>query len=161
VRRHAQTAIVLAGLLAVALSEGCQTPSTRPGDGAEQAWARCMLLIPLAYNDGAAVPAEVQTRLLDQLYTRFGGYTVAGAVAGAYRMADGSRADERSLAIWVAVPPERITEVRRAAAEIARELRQESVYFEVTRGTVEFVEPRDTERVYDVQRDRPAGDHVR
>jgi len=120
-----------------------------------------MLLIPLAYNDGAAVPAEVQTRLLDQLYARFGWYTMAGVVAGAYRMADGSRADERSLAIWVAVPPERIDEVRQAAAEIARELRQESVYFEVTRGTVEFVEPRDTERVYDVQRDRPAGDHVR
>lgn len=160
-RRRAQTAMVLAGWLAVALCGGCQTPSTRPGHGSVHAWAKCTLLVPLAYNAGTAVPADVQTRILDRLYTRFGGYTVAGTVDGTYRMADGSRAADRSLAIWVAVPPERIDEVRQAAAAVARELRQESVYFEVTRGTVEFVTPRNSERMYDVQRDRPAGDHVR
>ncbi len=102
---------------------------------------RCVLLIPLTYDDGMAVPGQTRVEIEDRLFERFGGYTVAGHVHGAYRMADGSRAEDESLDIWVAVPRERVGELRREVARIGRELRQESMYFEVDGTGVEFVRP--------------------
>ncbi len=100
---------------------------------------RCTLLIPLRYNDGAAVPDSELRRIEDRLLERFDGYTIAGRVRGAYRMADGTRAEDESLVVWVAVPQLRVAELREEAARIAGDLRQESIYFEHGDGIVEFV----------------------
>ena len=102
---------------------------------------KCVLLIPLRYNDGSEVSPDVITRILNGFYELFGGYSVAGTVKGAYRMKDGSRANDDSLEIWVVVDPNRIEDVRRRASEICKELLQESIYLEVLESDVEFVEP--------------------
>jgi hypothetical protein len=56
-------------------------------------------------------------------------------------MADGSMAYDPTLEIWVAVEPARIDEVKELARKLARTLKQESIWFEVTNSQVEFVEP--------------------
>jgi hypothetical protein len=131
--RRTGTAIASIIFLALTLA-GCQSAATRT-------LQKCTLLIPLAYNDGTAVPPTVLTSLQDRLFERFGGYTRAGTAEGAYRMADGSRADDRALVLWVAVPPNRVPDLRREVAGFARELRQESMYFEVSDAKVDFIPP--------------------
>jgi hypothetical protein len=98
-------------------------------------------LVPLSYNDGSPVPRAVFAEIENCLFERFGGYTVVGTVVGAYRMADRTRVEERSLMISVAVPEERVADLRRRVAGFARQLRQESMYFEVSDATVELVRP--------------------
>ena len=141
--RPAQTVTAGVAFLAIALA-GCRSaaPPRAAADRADsQALRKCTILIPLAYNDGTAVAPEVLASIKSRLFERFGGFTIAGTAEGTYRMADGSRADDRSLVLWVAVPPERVPELRGELAGFARELGQESMYFEVSGGTVEFVEP--------------------
>jgi hypothetical protein len=129
------TRIAFAGLTLLTLAlAGCQSADTHT-------FRKCTLLIPLAYNDGTAIPPTVLTSLQNRLFERFGGYTRAGTAEGTYRMADGSRADDRTLVLWVAVPPQRVPELRREVAGFARDLRQESMYFEVSDATVEFIAP--------------------
>jgi hypothetical protein len=99
---------------------------------------KCVLLVPLAYNDGEAVSAGTLAGITDRLFELYGGYTVAGRVSGAYRMPDGARAEDESLEIWVAVPRGRVDELRREVARFGLELRQERMYFEVA-GVVELV----------------------
>ncbi len=165
--RRALIVLVAAALL-VAMSSGCRSAApTHPEGGAccarraeapngaasshcpdasairagAAALRKCTILIPLAYNDGTPVPGDVLVQIENRLYERFGGYTVAGTVDGAVRMADGTRANDRSLVLWVAVPAERIDELRHEVAVLARELRQESIYFEISDGSVELVAP--------------------
>ena len=108
---------------------------------ASGALCKCVLLIPLRYNDGSAVSPDVLAGIQERLFTLYGGYTVAGRVNGAARMADGSRAEDESLEIWVAVPRQRVDELRREVGGFCLELCQESMYFEVTDGAVEFIGP--------------------
>jgi hypothetical protein len=56
-------------------------------------------------------------------------------------MADGSMAYDPSLEIWIAVDPDRIDEVKGLASKLARKLKQESIWFEITNSIVEFIEP--------------------
>lgn len=102
---------------------------------------KCILLLPTKYNDGREVPASVLSGILRSIDEAFDGHTVDGLCDGVYKMDDGSMARDRSLKVWVAVDPERVDDVRRLAAGIARLLKQESLYFEVTEAEVEFVRP--------------------
>ncbi len=52
---------------------------------------KVILLIPLTFNDGRRVPPETMEELLHELYSAYGGYTAAGEVRGAYRMASGAK----------------------------------------------------------------------
>lgn len=130
----------VAPLLLVAGCSDLKPWGTPPPPQRESAGlVRCTLLIPMRHNDGTPVDRVELDRIESRLLEAFGGYTVAGTVRGAYRMADGTTARDVSLALWVAVPPARVGELRREAAGIARELRQESIYFERGGGAVEFV----------------------
>ena len=102
---------------------------------------KCLLLLPTAYNDGREVPAAVLSGILRSIDEAFDGHTVDGLCDGVYRMDDGSMANDRSLKVWVAVDPERVDELRRLASRIAGQLKQESLYFEVTEAEVEFLRP--------------------
>jgi hypothetical protein len=130
-------------LLAVALGacRSAGTPGTPTERAAAQTLRKCTILLPLAYNDGTPIPPAVLTDIQDRLYDRFGGYTMAGRVTGTYRMDDGTRANDESLVVWVAVPAERIDELRREAARICHLLRQETLYFEVSDAAVALVGP--------------------
>lgn len=102
---------------------------------------KCIMLIPLAHNDGSQVQPADLTRIFDLLYSRFGGYTIAGTVRGAYRMRDGTRADDNSLEVWVVVDPIRLADVEKVASRICGLFEQESLFFEVVESDVEFIPP--------------------
>lgn len=102
---------------------------------------KCLLLLPTTYNDGTQVPTEVFTRIKKDIDRKFDGHYVDGYADGAYKMADGSMAHDKSLKVWVAVDPKRVDELKKFAGRIARILKQESLYFEVTEADVEFIPP--------------------
>ena len=94
----------------------------------------------MQYNDGTPVSESVIVGIKREIDEAFDGHHVAGVGEGAYRMADGSMAYDPSLEIWIAVYPDRIDEVRGLARKLARKLKQESIWFELTNSTVEFIE---------------------
>jgi hypothetical protein len=135
--------LTLIAFLSVALG-ACRSvgPAHVPTNYADaRALRKCTLLLPLAYNDGTPIPHAVLTEIQDRLYDRFGGYTMAGRVTGAYRMDNGAHANDESLVVWVAVPQDRINELRYEAACFCHLLRQETLYFEVSDAAVELVGP--------------------
>lgn len=102
---------------------------------------KCVILVPTKYNDGTPVPENVIVSIKRKIDEAFDGHHIAGVGEGSYRMADGSMAYDPSLEIWVAVDPDRIDEVKGLVRKLARTLKQESIWFEVTNSKVEFVEP--------------------
>ena len=100
-----------------------------------------VLLIPLAYNNGKAVPRAVISRILDEIFVLAGGHTVAGTVQGAYRMQDGTRQEDESLQVWIGVREQEVSDLKRMVAKFGRMLGQESMYLERTGGTIGFVPP--------------------
>ena len=103
------------------------------------------MLLPTKFNDGTSVPSEVLTGILKDIDRQFKGHSLEGYVHGAYTMADGSMAHDRSLKVWVAVRAEQVDELRTLARRFASRLRQESLWFEVTDAEVEFLAPLDEE----------------
>jgi hypothetical protein len=103
--------------------------------------AKYITLIPLAYNDGSPVTEEVILEFKEQLFALADGWTVAGTVEGAYRMADGKQQIDRSLQFWISIRESRGDELRAVVAELGRRLGQESMYLELTGASVEFVPP--------------------
>ena len=102
---------------------------------------KCIILLPLFYNDGGQVPPAVMDGILDEIYQEFGGYTVAGEARGAYRMNSGAKARDVSLIVWVAVDAGRVEELKKLTAGFANVLRQERIYFEVVDSDVELIGP--------------------
>ena len=95
----------------------------------------------MSYNDGTEVPPNVLASILSSIDEVFDGHTVDGTCNGAYKTDNGSMTNDESLKVWVAVDPKRVDELKELAARFAAELRQESLYFEVTEAQVEFVRP--------------------
>lgn len=102
---------------------------------------KCILLLPMTYNDGTDVPSEVMAGILRNIDEEFDGHTVDGLCDGVYKMDDGTMVNDKSLKVWVAVDPDRVEELKKLAARFAGVLKQESLYFEVTEAEVEFVRP--------------------
>lgn len=98
-----------------------------------------VLLMPLTYNDGSHVPKDVMDRIEAELFVLAGGYTIAGTGKGAYRMRNGSRQIDETLQIWVVVDEQDESALRELVASFGELLGQESMYFERTTSTVEFV----------------------
>ena len=101
-----------------------------------------VLLLPLNYNPppgntgkGPPVPQEIIDGILDEVYVLAGGYTQAGVVKGAYRMASGGRQDDDSLQIWIWVSEEEIPDLRKLIAKFGKTLGQEEMYLERVVGT--------------------------
>lgn len=100
-----------------------------------------VLLLPVNFNDGSKVPEGVLDQIFDDLFVLAGGYYIAGEGEGAYRMRDGAKQVDRSLAVWLVVEEDDIPELKKLVGEIGANLDQESMYLERTGGTVEFVPP--------------------
>ena len=100
-----------------------------------------VLLFPLTFNDGTTVPQATLREFRDELFVIAGGSTVTGTVAGEYRMKSGKKQVDKSAQIWVALDRRDEHELRRVVAVYAGRLGQESMYFERTGSTVEFIEP--------------------
>ena len=102
---------------------------------------KCVLLFPLTFNDGTAVPRAVLNEFKEEMFVIGGGITLDGTVKGEYRMESGERRVEDLLKLWVVVDQDDIQEVRRVLGVYAQRLGQESIYFERTRSIVEFIPP--------------------
>lgn len=102
---------------------------------------KCLLLLPTSYNDGTEVPFAEVSRAFMEIDRSFDGYSVGGFVDGKYKMADGTKAKDKSVVAWVIVNESQVEEVRTKAARIAAILKQEALYFEVTDVDQDFVKP--------------------
>lgn len=102
---------------------------------------RCVILLPVHYNDGTDVPKEVISGIKRRIDEEFDGHHVAGLGSGTYRMADGSMATDVTLEIWIAVDPDKVSLLKKMTSGFARMLKQETIYFEVMNSEVEFIDP--------------------
>jgi hypothetical protein len=99
-----------------------------------------IVLVPLRFNDETEVPADL---ILDfeKLYLLGGGFTIAGTVKGAYRMANGKKQIDHSIEYWIGVSPDRVGELETIVGDRGDVLGQESMYLEHTGSKIEFVPP--------------------
>lgn len=100
-----------------------------------------VLLLPVTFNDGSVVPKDVRDQILDDIFVLAGGYFIAGEGDGAYRMKNGAKQVDRSLAVWIVVNEDDISQLTKLVGQIAAKLDQESMYLERVGSTVEFVPP--------------------
>jgi hypothetical protein len=102
---------------------------------------KVILLLPLTFNDGTAVPGATLDAIYDELFVHYGGYTLAGVVKGAYRMKGGEKQVDDSHEVWVGVEESELEGLRKRVGTFCARLGQEVLYFEVTEATVEFIGP--------------------
>jgi hypothetical protein len=107
------------------------------------ALTKYLLLLPLTYNDKTRVPKVVLDGILEQLFDFAGGYTVAGAAKGAYRMKSGQKQIDSSVQVWIVIEQTDAPQLRNLVADICRRLNQEVMYLERAGGDVEFIPPLD------------------
>jgi len=100
---------------------------------------KVILLIPVTFNDGTAVPEKELYGVALRLCELCGGASVGGTVRGLYKMAGGKSQADRNLVYWVWVAPSRMDALRDLVRQIGRELGQESMYFEVSDSEIEFI----------------------
>lgn len=100
-----------------------------------------VLLVPLNYNDGTEVPKEIILDFQGELFAIGGGYTIAGTVEGAYRMADGSKQVDRLLELWIGLSEEFVPDLEGLVGKLGATLGQESMYFERTGSRISFIPP--------------------
>ena len=104
---------------------------------------RATLLLPLAFNDGTAVPPELLGQIEEELYRSYGGWTIVGEVSGAYRMRQtGEKKVEKLIHLWIVLEEDQLPRLREQVAEFGDLLDQEVMFFEVGPSEVEFVKPR-------------------
>ena len=94
----------------------------------------CKVQIPLVYNDGREVEAEVLAGFLTILNVQFGGYTPLEATEGAW-----FGQVERSMRIEVAVFQDHVPQLRAVVYSIGKRLGQKEMYFDAPAPSVEFV----------------------
>lgn len=104
-----------------------------------------VMLLPVNYNDGSEVPSDVRNEILNKIFILAGGYRIDGEGEGAYRMQDGSKQVDRSIAVWIVVDEDDAPELKKLAGEIAVILDQETIYLEHTGSSVEFIPPLELE----------------
>ena len=85
-------------------------------------------------------PAKLKNALgrIDNL---IGGHTVDGTCEGVYRMDDGTMAHDVCVKVVAVCEESALPGLRKLAQEFAVDFGQESIYFERTPTTVEFIRP--------------------
>jgi hypothetical protein len=109
------------------------------------ALVKYLMLLPITYNDGTRIAKAILEEILDQVFVFAGGYAIAGAAKGAYRMATGAKQVDRSLQIWIAIEQSEQPRLRELVADFCKRLDQEAMYLERAGGEVEFIPPTESE----------------
>jgi hypothetical protein len=104
---------------------------------------KVVLLIPIFFNDGTPVPQKLLNGILHELYSAYGGYTLAGEVRGAFRMASGTKKTDTLMEVWLAVQnkPKAMELLKERVARFGAILGQEAIYLETSGARIEFVKP--------------------
>lgn len=87
--------------------------------------------IPEYYNSGKPVPARVMARIQDELIVRYGGFTIAGTVRGAWKDEAGQLYQDTSLKFELALPAEDLEDLRAFLLHLKGVLKQKAIYLEV------------------------------
>ena len=94
----------------------------------------CVFLLPLAYNDKNQVEKSKIRQIRKALDRQFGGFRILATELGSWM-----GQEEPMMPIRVAVPKERIDELRAVVVMIGRDLGQKQMYFEVGHPGVEML----------------------
>lgn len=111
----------------------------------EETLLECSFLIPLrrdgVLSDGDLHSTDAWTWLDDQCWDRFQGFTTApGTYSGSYRDPDtGARVFDQSQRYVIALPEDRVGELKQLLAEVCSVFKQKCIYLSVG-GRVYFVE---------------------
>jgi hypothetical protein len=98
--------------------------------------AKATFFLPIKDNDGRELAAE-QEEVRKRVYELFDGWTFIGYVEGAFRMADGTQALDRSAAYVVVLEENRVDELEAILRTFKAKTLQQAIYLEIQRG-VEF-----------------------
>jgi hypothetical protein len=98
--------------------------------------AKATFFLPIKDNDGRELAVE-QEVVRKKVYDLFDGWTFIGYVEGAFRMADGTQALDRSAAYVVVLEESRVDELEAVLREFKAKTLQQAIYLEIQRG-VEF-----------------------
>lgn len=102
---------------------------------------KAFTLVPVAFNDGTAVPEAVIERFYDDIFIISGGWTEEGLVRGAYQMNDGSKKIEWMRKLCIVFESEDESEIKAVISKYCAIFGQECMYYEVGDSMVEFIEP--------------------
>lgn len=94
----------------------------------------CIILVPLADNDGREFAPEVIVDIKRAIDRQFGGYTVLGLVEGSWQ-----GQVEPLLRIQVVVEERRIEEFKTLVKAIGRRLGQKAMYFDAPAPSAEII----------------------
>ncbi len=101
-----------------------------------------IVLVPLTFNDGSAIPRAILDEVFEELFVHFHGSTVRGTVDGTYRMQSGAKRVEKLLEVWVVVDSEDFPLLEALVARFCEKLGQEAMYVERTGAVVKLIAPR-------------------
>src|SRR5438105_3178269 len=102
---------------------------------------KVILLIPLTFNDGTAVPDEKLKTIEHEIYNEFNCWTVVGEVTGAFRLQSGKKQVDRLLHVWVLADESALPKLRQMVGGFGKLLEQEAMYFELGGGEIELIPP--------------------
>jgi len=88
--------------------------------------------LPEYFNTGRPVPERVMRRIQDELIVRWGGFTIAGTVRGAWRDEDGRVYQDTSLKFELAMRAEDLDDLRAYLRGLKDVLQQKAIYLEVS-----------------------------
>jgi hypothetical protein len=105
--------------------------------------SKYIVLVPLSHNDGRPVREQTLRGFQNEVYELGGGFSVAGTVQGAYRMADGTKQVDQSLQYWICISNDKADKLAEIVARLGAALGQESMYLERTGGSISFIRPKE------------------
>ncbi len=100
---------------------------------------KILLLLPTNYNDGKPIESEKIQSAVERIDNLIGGHTLDGSCQGCYRMDSGEMATDICLKIWAVCNENQLEGMQNLASDFAVDFGQESIYFERTPATVDFI----------------------
>lgn len=95
---------------------------------------KALFYLPLQDSDGRDLTIEIN-EVRTELFAHFDGWTFLGFVDGAFRMADGTQASDRSAAYVVVLEESQLFELRKILSDFKGRTQQEAIYLEIQRDT--------------------------
>ena len=88
-------------------------------------------LVPTTWNDGTPVDPALLQRLIENLYSPFGGMSEEGKVTGHWVDEDGTRFTDLNVKVSIECDRDRLQEAIKGVRRVGRRLKQRAMYFEV------------------------------
>lgn len=136
--RRGTLGVWVALVAVVVLSDGCSLVGRRPAADDDATYIEARFLIPIVSNSGSAFEKSRFQWVEDELTRRFGGYTLEGVFEGAY-LDNGRIVREKSRRYLVAVPRDRLDELKEFLREVKSRFGQKSLYVSIAESQALFL----------------------